>query len=538
MSNMQKIASCALLLLRTGSCLLILLQIPLGGAYTTADKGIVSSLRVPRGRSVLGDPGMKSEKVRVAVEGWNFCNRVGIESPAAPSPRWADCTDINCGNSHTPGTDRCVAKHQVTDLDNNLKTGESFPSGTFEVSNDADLYVVEKEKYLASLCEENSSGEPWHFWMIMLKNGNYDESSSLCRNFAGKPVKFFNPRNESELSAFPCFGPGCMNQPVVFQNWSNPLETVDEGSQASDSRPTLSGSIYGTYDVDQAESIGSNDFGNASYFSVTWTKNETSGSWIFAHKLTVSPKYPWLMLYLRADATSGVSGGYPWETRGMMRKVPSSPNFKVVVTLNVIEGGGRASQFYLIDIGGCWKNSGEACDGNMDTDVTRYVEMIINPQTPSWCRPDNLALCPPYHTAINGTRIPRTDTNNFPYTAYHLYCSPPNALNAEKPFSVCDPFSNPQPQELMQLLPHPEWAVHGYPEKKGDGWVGDPRTWILDVGALSNRLYFYQDPETPPATRVWSSIDVGTEIFNGQQPVSAVWTVSDFDVLIMHTPDY
>lgn len=74
----------------------------------------------------------------------------------------------------------------------------------------------------------------------------------------------------------------------------------------------------------------------------------------------------------------------------------------------------------------------------------------------------------------------------------HLYCSPPNALNAEKPFSVCDPFSNPQPQELMQLLPHPEWAVHGYPEKKGDGWVGDPRTWILDVGALSNRLYFYQ----------------------------------------------
>lgn len=44
---------------------------------------------------------MKSEKVRVAVEGWNFCNRVGIESPAAPSPRWADCTDINCGNSHS-----------------------------------------------------------------------------------------------------------------------------------------------------------------------------------------------------------------------------------------------------------------------------------------------------------------------------------------------------------------------------------------------------------------------------------------------------
>lgn len=66
--------------------------------------------------------------------------------------------------------------------------------------------------------------------------------------------------------------------------------------------------------------------------------------------------------------------------------MPVSPNFKVVVTLDVIQGGGPASQFYLIDIGGCWKNSGEACDGNVDTDVTRYVEMIINPETPSWCR--------------------------------------------------------------------------------------------------------------------------------------------------------
>jgi hypothetical protein len=57
---------------------------------------------------------------------------------------------------------------------------------------------------------------------------------------------------------------------------------------------------------------------------------------------------------------------------------------------------------------------------------------------------------------------------------------------------MCDPYSNPQAQEIVQLLPHPEWAVHGYPAKKGDGWVGDSRTWTLDVGALSNRLYFYQ----------------------------------------------
>lgn len=54
------------------------------------------ALKLHLGRSVLGDPGMKSDKVRVAVEGWNFCNRVGYEDPNAPSPRWADCTDIHC----------------------------------------------------------------------------------------------------------------------------------------------------------------------------------------------------------------------------------------------------------------------------------------------------------------------------------------------------------------------------------------------------------------------------------------------------------
>jgi hypothetical protein len=42
------------------------------------------------------------------------------------------------------------------------------------------------------------------------------------------------------------------------------------------------------------------------------------------------------------------------------------------------------------------------------------------------------------------------------------------------------------------LLPHPIWGEYGYPIKKGDGWVGDARTWELDVGGLSSRLYFYQ----------------------------------------------
>lgn len=118
--------------------------------------------------------------------------------------------------------------------------------------------------------------------------------------------------------------------------------------------------------------------------------------------------------------------------------------------------------------------------------------MIINPATTSWCRPDNLVSCPPYHTSPSGEIIHRNETSRFPYSAYHLYCSPGNAEHLERPYDICDPYSNPQAQELIQILPHPEWSVHGYPEKQGDGWIGDSRTWELDVGALSSRLYFYQ----------------------------------------------
>lgn len=162
------------------------------------------------------------------------------------------------------------------------------------------------------------------------------------------------------------------------------------------------------------------------------------------------------------------------------------------LTLDVKQGGGPNSQFYLLDLGSCWKNNGDSCDGDVLTDVTRYSELIINPATTSWCRADNLVSCPPYHISSTGDIIYRNDSSRFPYSAYHLYCAPGNAIYLEKPYDICDPYSNPQAQELLQILPHPEWAVHGYPANKGDGWIGDPRTWELDVGALSSRLYFYQ----------------------------------------------
>ncbi|KAK0575534.1 hypothetical protein LWI29_002225 [Acer saccharum] len=477
--------------------------------------------------SAIGDPGMKNPNVRVGFEAWNFCNEVGFEAPQMGSPRLADCADLYCNNILTDSLGgaplgngrKCEVRHKVNESDNSLGTGDKFPVTDFESFTDPDLFAVEKELYLGSLCEVHESTKPWQFWMIMLKNGNFDKNTTLCPENGRKVSKIVTGRN------FPCFGEGCMNQPLVYHNYSRLVYLGDQ-------MVSLMGGFNGTYDLDANISKG---IGKNSFFSVSWQKNLSTGSWIFSNTLTTSAKYPWLMLYLRSDATKGFNGGYHYNGSGVMNKLPESPNFKVKLTLDVKREGGSNSQFYLLDIGSCWKNNGKPCDGDVLTDVTRYSEMIINPATTSWCRPDNLVSCPPYHVSPTGEIIYRNETSRFPYSAYHLYCCPGNAEYLEKPYDICDPYSNPQAQELVQILPHPEWAVHGYPEKKGDGWIGDPRTWELDVGALSNRLYFYQDPGTPRARRVWSSINVGTEIYVSRAGETAEWSVSC--VTIMSTAE-
>ncbi|GJZ92857.1 hypothetical protein Tco_0664922 [Tanacetum coccineum] len=461
--------------------------------------------------SAVGDPGMKRDGLRVAFEAWNFCNEVGTEAPLMGSPRAADCFDLSSGE------EGYHLSHKVTEHDNKLGVGDSFEGLNPKALHDTDLYAAEKELYLGNLCQvtkHKNDTTPWQFWMIMLKNGNYDTTSGLCPE-NGKRAPPFAP------GRFPCFGNGCMNQPILVHQ---PTSITGSGSDA-----VMIGGFNGTYDNISSSSVGSE---NISYYEVTWQKKVGVGSWEFKHRLRTSKNYPWLMLYLRADATKGFSGGYHYDTRGMLKILPESPNFKVKLRLDIKKGGGSKSQFYLIDMGSCWKNNGEPCDGDTSTDITRYSEMIINPETPAWCAPSALANCPPYHITPNNTKIYRNDTTRFPYGAYHYYCAPGNAQHLEKPYSTCDPYSNPQAQELVQLLPHPIWAEYGYPTKQGDGWEGDARTWELDVGGLSSRLYFYQDPGTKPAKRIWTSLDTGTEIFVSDKDEEAEWTVSDFDVII------
>lgn len=44
--------------------------------------------------SAIGDPGMRRDGLRVAIESWNQCNEVGKEAPNMGSPRMADCFDV------------------------------------------------------------------------------------------------------------------------------------------------------------------------------------------------------------------------------------------------------------------------------------------------------------------------------------------------------------------------------------------------------------------------------------------------------------
>ncbi|MQL72902.1 hypothetical protein Taro_005233 [Colocasia esculenta] len=498
--------------------------------------------------SAIGDPRMRRDGLRVAMEGWNFCNEVGDEAPGMGSPRAADCFDLHCqqGTYKPPSLSlslflstyghgfcflhaekgfptRYNMTHLVTEKDNKLGVGDCFDGVPLTALRDVDLYAVAKELYLGGKCQVEDDPRPWQFWMIMLKNGNLDTAAVLCPE-NGKKAAPFPPEPR-----FPCFGPGCMNQPLVFHNYT----TLLEPAAGRKGPPTMRGRFFGTYDLD-ADLCGGlpGKNKNISYYSVTWEKEVGRGSWVFHHYLRTSEKYPWLMLYLRSDATTGLSGGYHYPTRGMSKIIPQSPDFMVRVTLEVKQGGGPKSQFYLMDMGGCWKNDGRPCDGDVTSDVTRYSEMIINPETTAWCAPDNLGVCPPYHTLPDGTRIHRNDTARFPYAAYHVYCSPGNGQHLEEPYNLCDAYSNPQPQEILQILPHPAWGAYGYPTKQGEGWVGDPRTWVLNVGGLSQALYFYQDPGTAPARRQWTSLDVGTEIYVSDVGEVAEWTVSDFDVIV------
>lgn len=301
--------------------------------------------------SAVGDPGMRRDSLRVAIESWNQCNEAGEEAPLTGSPRAADCFDIYQTSplpkglnyldliSRCPvflilkflcftywvkliscfvfvGKECCIGNalryllvHRVTPIDNALKMGDPFPGMQPNALHNVDLYAAEKELYLGSKCQVEDTPNPWHFWMIMLKSGNMDTFAARCPKNGAK-VGAFGPD-----SNFPCFGSGCMNQPTIHHDYT---------SLQGPNRTSLKGRFYGSWDL-EAKDLGQGSMvDNISYHSVTWEKEIKKGSWVFHHILRTSTKYPWLMLYLRSDATRGFSGGYHYPTKGMS-KIVSNP---------------------------------------------------------------------------------------------------------------------------------------------------------------------------------------------------------------------
>lgn len=173
-------------------------------------------------------------------------------------------------------------------------------------THSVDKYAAKKEIYLGKKCQVKDEPNPWQFWMIMLKSGNTDTYASRCPSNGHKTGPF------PPESRFPCFGDGCMNMPLMYHN-----STTVHGKKI------LKGSFYGTWDLNANNNVTQRvvPTNGTSYYSVTWNKKLGNGSWVFHSILKTSKNYPWLMLYLRSDATSGFSGGYHYQTRGMMKIV-------------------------------------------------------------------------------------------------------------------------------------------------------------------------------------------------------------------------
>ena len=158
------------------------------------------------------------------------------------------------------------------------------------------------------------------------------------------------------------------------------------------------------------------------------------------------------------------------------------------------------------------------------------MTFIVNPHftgtSRQQCRNDSIASCPPYHRFLNGSRVASSDTAHFPYECYHYYCAPPGSGQPH----TCDPYSNPNPQELQQILPCDEWSQWGFPAL-GQGWVGEPAMWSMDVGGMVNtHLYYWQTDRSSETIKRWVSVEIGPESFEADKYIE--WQISQWDITV------
>lgn len=55
----------------------------------------------------------------------------------------------------------------------------------------------------------------------------------------------------------------------------------------------------------------------------------------------------------------------------LLEPFDAAQDVRMSVTLNVTSSTSSEVQFYLPEMGGCWKADGTPCDGDLTTDITR-----------------------------------------------------------------------------------------------------------------------------------------------------------------------
>jgi hypothetical protein len=554
--------------------------------------------------SVLGDPGMKAETPSTSWCGWSFCN--GALAPAEYStwsPRMADCDGAGVG----PGPNG----NAVSLADEALTFPSPIP-GHPEALTDVNAYAIAKEQYLASVCGKNATSPAgkswaWSAWGVMFKSGNMNTAIGICNstNTTTAPVP---AADASPVS----FDNGPMNQPLTVHGWTQDGQPLPYNSTGK------VGYFAGTYDVNASwtpaevaaveaalhsytqawmafriAEIAAEGAGVApppqptapaplaglSYLASVWWRNVSSASFNYLNLQATSPAYPWLMNYLRSNqmGSPGGYGGYPWAGAGLMNGALTGIGSRLRVglqMLNLSAASYSAVHFYFPCYGGCWKTDGSPCDGeSLTSDVTKYVCFQLD-AVPGGCSPKSLGGCPPIHYFLNGTTALRNETTRFPYECY----------SGAAPSWTTDRYSNPNPQELLMLVPCAEWGLHGAPASPGEGWTRGPYTWDIDVGTLGARLFLYgvnpqptaemqermrrlaravrerQEEEArspvplPPSSlptfpgwdglardelppypgwgRTWLDFEVGPEEFSSTHGIVTRWEVSGWDVVV------
>ena len=473
-----------------------------------------------------------------------------------PSPRYANCV-VDGTQTITPADNARVGAAGVDD----------------------EWFAVEKEHALAEKCRVGSpvdvaaaaaaaTAAPTEsfFWTVMSQNGNAQSSIGMtedclpyCYISAGAHTGYPPAVNASaaRCERASSSSNSKSKRPLGFNSLPmNQAKVMVDFTDPSD--PFLRGSFNWTFELELDLAVPESEFPkNASLGIWSWERMP-SGSGATTTAVTTTPtargqgitrlyqrvsqRYPWICTYFGADVSRGVKANQAYDGRGMMTEPPivgtdAIVRFFLNITKDEISGGGGVGSWYMLNMESCWDQiTGKNCRPYGDTNRNVHQQVLLDFGGSDGCTKTDIGSCPPFHRAVDGTLIPRTDAKQFPYDAYKYYCCPCTACMRCHNLSLncCDPFSNSNAQSIYKISPSKTWAAYGFPRNATDGFVGDPKMHELHVGKLWEQIWF-PCPATEPVELITFNIGPETGYGRANGTHDTEWFVSDFDVLVpMH----